>query len=100
MELVILNTVSLHGLSTDKTFRRASHTVWKTACESIFIYINLFSNGLIFFLFLFLFFFFDGVTLNPNITEQEGTAFFAKKVLLLLARITTCKYSVFLQTQA
>ena len=80
-----------------KTFRRASHTVWKIACESIFIHIILFSNGLIFFFF---FSFFDGVTLNPNITKQEGTAFFAKKVVLLLARITTCKYSVCLQTQA
>ena len=82
-----------------KTFRRASHTVWKIACESIFIY--LFSNGLIFFSFSFSFFsFFDGVTLNPNITKQEGTAFFVKKVVLFLARITTCKYSVCLQTQA
>ena len=60
-----------------KTFRRASHTVWKIACESIFIYIILFSNGLIFFFFFF--FFFDGVTVNPNITKQEGTAFFCKK---------------------
>ena len=50
--------------------------------------------------FLIFFFFFDGVTVNPNITKQEDTAFFAKKVGLLLARITTCKYSVCLQAQA
>ena len=64
-----------------KTFRRASHTVWKIACESIFIYIILFSNGLIFFFFFFFLFLFfcDGVTVNPNITKQEGTAFFCKK---------------------
>ena len=81
MEFVILNTVSQHGLSTEsKTFRRASHTVWNIACESIFIYIILFSNGLIFFFFFFLFFF-DGVTVNPDITKKEGTAFFAKKKL-------------------
>lgn len=78
--------------------------MWKIACESIFIYIILFSNELIFFFFVLFPFFLrgggDGVTLNPNITKQEGTAFFAKKVVLLLARITTCKYSVCLQTQA
>ena len=102
MEFVILSTVSQLGLSTEsKTFHRASHTVWKIACESIFIYIILFSNGLIFFFFFFFFFFFDGVTVNPDITKKEGTAFFAKKkVVLLLARITPCKYSVCLQTQA
>ena len=54
---------------------------------------------MVLFFFLF-FFFFDGVTVNPNITKQEDTAFFAKKVGLLLARITTCKYSVCLQAQA
>ena len=29
--------------------------------------------------FLIFFLFFDGVTVNPNITKQEDTAFFAKK---------------------
>ena len=103
MEFVILNTVSQHGLSTESSIVWVKHSVehlilyGKSHCESIFIYIILLSNGFIFFLF---FFFFDGVTVNPNITKQEDTAFFAKKVGLLLARITTCKYSVCLQAQA
>ena len=54
----------------------------------------------LFFFFLSFFFFFDGVTLNPNITEQKVLTFLQKKVVLSLARITTCKYSVCLQTQA
>ena len=104
MELVILHTVSLHGLSTESSIVWVKHSVehlilyGKSHCESIFIYIILLSNGFIFFFFFF--FFFDGVTVNPNITKQEDTAFFAKKVGLLLARITTCKYSVCLQAQA
>lgn len=104
MEFVILNTLSQHGLYTESSILWVKHSVehlilyGKSHCESIFIYIILLSNGLIFFSFFF--FFFDGVTVNPNITKQEDTAFFAKKVGLLLAQITTCKYSVCLQTQA
>ena len=108
MEFVILNTVSQHGLSTESSIVWVKHSV-----EHLILYgkshVNLYY--LYYFIFEWFDFFFvlfpfflggggDGVTLNPNITKQEGTAFFAKKVVLLLARITTCKYSVCLQTQA
>ena len=102
MKFVTLDTVSQHGLSTEsKTFRKASHTVWKIACESIFIYFILFSNGLIFFSFCFLFvFFLDGETVNSNITKQEGTAFFAKKSCAFIGSDNHVQIPVCLQTQA
>lgn len=60
-----------------KTFRRASHTVWKIA---LWIYIYLYYFIIEWFdFFFFFFFFFDGVTVNPNITKQEDTAFFCQK---------------------
>ena len=92
MELVILHTVFLHGLSTESSIVWVKHSV-----EHLILYgkphVNLYLSRLIyfrmvwfFFLFLFLFsfsfpffFFFDGVTLNPNITKQERYCLFCKK---------------------
>ena len=72
MEFVILNTVSQHGLSTE------SSIVWVKHSSEQLIYGKSHVDLFFFFFFIF-FFFFDGVTLNPNVTEQEGTDFFAKK---------------------
>ena len=67
MEFVILNTLSQHRLSTE------SSIVWVNHSSEQLIYGKSHVN-----LFFFLFFFLDGVTVNPNITKQEGIAFCAK----------------------
>jgi len=64
MEFVILNTVSQHRFSTE------SSIVWVNHSSEQLIYGKSHVNQF--------FFFFYGMTVNPNITKQEGIAFFAK----------------------
>ena len=87
MKFVILSTISQHGLSTESSIVWVKHSV-----EHLILYgkshVNLYLSILFYFRmvwfffsfsFFFFFFFCDGVTVNPNITKQEGTAFFCKK---------------------
>ena len=90
MEFVILNTVSQHSHSTDQSLivwvkHSAEHLIYGKSHVNLFLSTLFYFRMVRFFLFFFFscslfcflfFFFFAGVTVNPNITKQEGTAFF------------------------